>query len=272
MLPKLEPTYRVLLGETKKLYVMLVGVGGTGSALALSLGRIAYHLKQKGIHLHLTFVDPDGIEQKNLGRQLFAPAEVGQNKAEMLALRLNFALGLDITAMPAFFDQGICRHWTNQTYLSRTKRHLLISAVDNYLARQQIADAVAQYAGNLYTLDLGNEHHSGQILIGNETQADCILVDKLGLCTGIPSPYLQEPLLLEPPPPETDPESCADLTLREEQSLIVNQQVAAIGAQYCCQFLVRRELTSMSTYFTLNPPVARSTPLTKNTLTSRQTS
>lgn len=37
----LSKKYKVLLGEADTLYVCLVGYGGTGSALALSLGRLA---------------------------------------------------------------------------------------------------------------------------------------------------------------------------------------------------------------------------------------
>jgi hypothetical protein len=39
--------------------------------------------------------------------------------------------------------------------------------------------------------------------------------------------------------------------------------VAAIAADYAYQFLVGRELAQMATYFTLEPPITRSVPLTK---------
>ena len=65
----LERQYTVLLPPTPVIRILLVGVGGTGSWLALSLGRLAYHARQKGISFHLTFVDPDRIEIKNFGRQ-----------------------------------------------------------------------------------------------------------------------------------------------------------------------------------------------------------
>ena len=65
----LEKQYSVLLPPTLVIHILLVGVGGTGSWLALSLGRLAYHARQKGITFHLTFVDPDRVEIKNVGRQ-----------------------------------------------------------------------------------------------------------------------------------------------------------------------------------------------------------
>jgi hypothetical protein len=56
--------------------------------------------------------------------------------------------------------------------------------------------------------------------------------------------------------------SCADLTLREEQSLMVNQMAASIAAQYCHQFAVRQELAEFATYFNLQPPAAVSKLIT----------
>jgi hypothetical protein len=53
------------------------------------------------------------------------------------------------------------------------------------------------------------------------------------------------------------------MMLQEEQSLVVNQQVAALGAHYAYQFLVRRELTQMATEFTLEPPTTRSRWITE---------
>lgn len=67
----LEKRYSVLLPPTVIIRILLVGVGGTGSWLALSLGRLAYHARQKGITFHLTFVDPDRVAIKNVGRQAY---------------------------------------------------------------------------------------------------------------------------------------------------------------------------------------------------------
>ncbi|NLF65820.1 MAG: thiamine biosynthesis protein ThiF [Chloroflexi bacterium] len=257
----IEPTYRVVLPALDELMVMLVGVGGTGSALAPSLARLAYQLRGKGVTVKQLFVDPDTVETKNVGRQQFCPAEVGANKAECLAFRLNAALGLDITAIPAPFAAARFDDWT-AGYEQRTGANLLISAVDNHLARREIAKVVAAKNGRWYGLDLGNERHSGQALLGNITNVNAIKFDRLGLCTGLPSPYVQEPALLEPPA-DAGPLSCADLTLREEQSPVVNQQVAALAAHYAYQFLISRELTQMATTFTLESAVSKSYLLTK---------
>lgn len=264
---RMEQTYRVVLPALDELTVILVGVGGTGSALALSLGRLAYHLKVKGVAVQILFVDQDTIEAKNIGRQLFSPSEIGANKAEALAFRLNAAFGLGISAAPVPFTVARFEEWTAGS-TSRAGANLLISAVDNHLARREIAKAVGRQNGRWYCLELANEHSSGQVLLGSITEPDAIKFDKLGLCSGLPSPYLQEPLLLEPPPADGNALSCADLTLREEQSPVVNQMVAAIAADYAYQFLVRRELVQMASYFSLAPVTAKSVRLTEPNLTA----
>jgi PRTRC genetic system ThiF family protein len=252
---QMERTYRILLGETDTLRVTLVGVGGTGSALALALGRLAYHLRQKGIRVELSLVDPDTVEEKNIGRQCFCPAEVGQNKAETLALRLNAAFGLDILAVPEPFDHRMVAGWWPPWSGGSPSNGLLIGAVDNHLAR-------------LWCLDLGNARDHGQLLLGNlgwPQQLASIELSALGLCSGWPSPYLQAPELLQPDRAEPGL-SCADLILREEQSLVVNQAVAALAAQYCQAFLVQRELSAFATSFTLTPPAAVTQTITEANL------
>jgi PRTRC genetic system ThiF family protein len=258
----IEPTYRVVLPAPGELTVMLVGVGGTGSALAPALARLAVHLRDRGVEVKMLFVDPDVVEVRNIWRQNFTEHEVGCFKADALAFRLNATFGLDITAIPVPFSAERFDEWTAGRE-RRMGESLIISAVDNHLARGEIATVVAAQNGRWYSLDLGNELHSGQVLLGNVTDPAAIKFDRLGLCTGLPSPYLQEPALLEPPPAATGPLSCADLTRRGEQSPVVNAMVAALAAQYCYQFLVRRELAQMATTFSLEPPASRSVLLTQ---------
>jgi PRTRC genetic system ThiF family protein len=267
----IEPTFRVVLPAAHELTLMLVGVGGTGSALAPALARLATHLRGRGVGVKMLFVDPDVVERRNVWRQNFAEHEVGCFKADALAFRLTAAFGLDITAIPVPFSAERFDEWTAGCD-RRAGANLLISAVDNHLARREIARVVAAQNGRWYGLDLGNEQHSGQVLLGNLTDPAAIKFDRLGLCTGLPSPYLQEPALLEPPPATASPLSCADLMQREEQSLVVNLQVAALAAHYAHQFLVRRELTQMATTFSLEPPITRSVLLTQAAISATRQS
>ena len=267
---EMEPTYRLVMAPADRLTVVLVGVGGTGSALAPALARLAHHLRGIGVTMKMFFVDHDTIESRNILRQNFSASEVGYPKADALAFRLSALFGLSITSIPVPFSAARFGEWTAGSE-RRPGANLIIAAVDNYVARREIAEVVAAHDGRWHCLEVANEHESGQVLLGNVTEPDAVKVDKLGLCSGLPSPYVQEPMLLEPPPADADPLSCADLTLREEQSLVVNQMAAAIAADYAYQFLVRREVVQMATYFALGPVTVKSAPLTEANIGARFT-
>jgi PRTRC genetic system ThiF family protein len=260
------PAYRVLLGDAQKLELYLVGAGGTGSALADSLARILYHARQKDKVVSLTIIDPDIVEEKNIGRQRFCQAEIGYAKAASLAMRLNAAFGLEARAIIQPFELSMAL----SGYSSPATKKLLIGCVDDYRPRQEMARTVEEGGGNVWWLDAGNAHHSGNIYIGNAVRVEQIQVDDaLRLCSGLPSPARQDPALLAPDPPTREPTdglSCADLTLREEQSLMVNTAMAAIAADYCYRWALRGEMICMSTAVTLEPPAMTSRWITGEAL------
>lgn len=268
----IEQRFRYVFGESDAFRILLVGVGGTGSYLADALASLAVHARQKGIQIELTLVDPDIVEHKNVGRQQWGYSEAvqGASKAQSRALRLNAAFGLDIAAWPQPYTMDMGREWyqPSRSY-GRSYTNIIIGCVDNTAARQEIARTVVSLAGSLFSIDCGNAEWNGQVLAGNVSQLDTIRFDKLGLCSGIPSPYCQEPALLQPEPIPNDAAlSCADLTLREEQSLLVNRVTAAIAAQYCANIVLRRELTQMATYFNLEPTVMTPHFITQEAVTA----
>jgi len=268
----IEPTYRVVLGGINRFRIMVVGAGGTGSTLALFLAGLAYHARQKGIQVDLTLVDHDVVELKNCGRQavsLQAALAGGVPKVADLALRLNAAYGLDIAAWPQPYVMDMARGWFHHGAGGRECAHLIIGCVDNHPARREIAKTVELFDGRLWAIDCGNEQNSGQVLIGNLADGRNIRTDRLGLCSGLPSPYLQEPDLLTPDPNAQAP-SCAEMTLAETQSLMVNRMAATIAAQYTAVFVLQRQVLHLGTVFALDPPTARSRLITPTTLNPYQ--
>jgi PRTRC genetic system ThiF family protein len=157
---KINKRYRVEIGDYRRLVIMLVGCGGSGSFAALHLARLAYVAKQKNISLKLVFVDPDTVEEKNIGRQNFAPAEIGLNKAYALAGRHNLAFGLEIAAVAGQFKQSLASEWRYN--LHNGDILLLVGAVDNAAARRKIAGVSTHR--QIWWLDAGNDLHSGQVL------------------------------------------------------------------------------------------------------------
>jgi PRTRC genetic system ThiF family protein len=235
--------------DFKKVTITLVGCGGTGSHTASGLVSIAQALRDKSIGVEMVFIDPDRVEVKNVGRQLFSVGDVGEAKAEVLAGRLNAAFGerimsavrgvevLDLTHVPSPKGEG-------------GEMHIAIGAVDNAAARAVIAEAVKGGAGRLWWLDCGNENHSGQVCLGNVTErAGLRGAIALGTIDRLPAPSVVWPDLVKKPSPHPSPKgrvrkapSCAELTATGEQSLMINRLVAGWALAMLHDLLVTRDL------------------------------
>ncbi len=220
--------------------VVIVGAGGTGAQIARSVARMIYDMRRAQLHPpSLRLIDPDVVAEKNVGRQLFTAADVGQPKALVLMRRFNLALGLEVSAVVEPFEAT--RHLPSSTYST-----LLIGAVDNERARQQLAAA----EGVLW-LDCGNFANAGQVIIGNTSKREWALRQieaDTPTYRYLPNAALLFPQLLEPEPPTIAPPlSCADLAVGE-QGLLINDLIAAIASQYIWKLLYRRPIQSFASF------------------------
>jgi PRTRC genetic system ThiF family protein len=264
-------TLRLVERETVSL--ILVGCGGTGSWLAPIIVRTARLLIEKfNKTVRVVFVDPDTVEPKNCYRQNFAEFEVGQNKAEALAIRYGLAWGVNVLAFTSPFDADLDRLLSDerQTYYGLS---VVIGCVDNAKARTEIQRYIAEksgYGAACWWLDCGNDKHSGQVLVGGfNKKGDETVFPIPDYCARLPLPSDQHPELLTSESVDMEPESnlsCADLALRGAQGLAVNQQVAAIAGDYLLQMLVYGSLTHFQTYFDHKTGSMRSTPITVGTV------
>ncbi len=116
--------------------IVIVGCGGTGAQVARIVARIVYDMRRARLHTPgILLVDPDIVEEKNVGRQLFTPADAALKlpKVEVVGRRLNMALGLDIAWCVEPFDA--------EKHSSRYGSQLVIGCVDNHLARRDLHKA-----------------------------------------------------------------------------------------------------------------------------------
>lgn len=261
MIPAPLPRYRIQTGEPAVVTVILAGCGGTGSFAALHLARIAYEMKRSGgPALQLVFVDPDHVEAKNIGRQNFAPGEVGQPKATALATRYNLAFGLQIAvAVKRFGEAALVKQWAKSRGFRSTDTLLVIGCVDSPAARQEIAAAVKGMSW-VWWIDAGNDEHSGQVLVGNGTRLE---IDPALGCLELPWPSLQEPALVTAPAaPDDRVLSCAELLALNVQSLMINQCMAGWLGVYVSRLLLSKDLDIYQTWVDLRGGSARSVPVT----------
>jgi PRTRC genetic system ThiF family protein len=150
----------------RQVRVLVVGCGGTGSAIVAGLPYLHQSLVARGHPggLHIAVMDGDTISPTNCVRQPFARSEIGLNKAIVLVNRLNSFWGLKWEAVPAHLKPGtfISRNYTGDN----VRAHIVIGCVDTRAARAVIRDAVSNWSTTSYVLDVGNNSDSGQFILG----------------------------------------------------------------------------------------------------------
>jgi PRTRC genetic system ThiF family protein len=238
--------------------ITIVGCGGTGSVIVRSVARMVYDLKMARRHVpQIIIIDHDTVEKKNVGRQLYTEGDVGQPKAVVLMRRFNCALGLDISAIPEPVNA--------EKHFERYSGGLVIGAVDNHLARRELAKIK-----NTCLIDIGNHHASAQVVIGNTADRELMLrhLDgDNGKYRYLPNFALLFPSLLEPEPEQPpQPLSCADLTAAGTQHLLINDWAATVAAGYVYRLLHREPIHSFVSYISADTLSVRSLPICRDEL------
>lgn len=241
--------------------VVIVGCGGTGAQVARIVARLLYDMRRARLHTpNLLLIDPDYVEEKNVGRQLFTPADAALKlpKAEVVGKRLNMALGMDIAWCVEPFDA--------EKHGSRYGLQLVIGCVDNHLARREL------HAAKGILIGAGNYRDGGQVIIGNTGDDDLMrrhLDGKDGKYAYLPKDGLLFPSLLEPDTPtsEVQPDlSCAELVLRGEQDVLVNDWMACAVGQYVYAILRRQPVRTFASFISLDGMSVRSLPICRDEL------
>ena len=148
---------------TGRVRVHLAGAGGNGAQMAHCLARLDIAMRALGHPqgLHVTAYDPDTVSEANVGRQVYSPSDIGQNKAILTVHRLNQFYGLDWDARPTRYgtEDGFARYGD--------RPDILISCVDSAAARRQFHEKLfSQQPSIRYWLDLGNTETTGQVVLG----------------------------------------------------------------------------------------------------------
>ncbi|MFM0003981.1 PRTRC system ThiF family protein [Paraburkholderia dipogonis] len=188
--------------------VVVVGAGGTGSALLSSLARLHHAMIELGHPggIECVVYDDDTVSEFNVGRQGFYPNDVGQYKATLLVNRLNLLMGTSWTAEPRRVDSKLNLY-----------ADMVIGCVDSRRARHAIAQA-AKRGKVRYYLDCGNETDRGQVILGEFGKARH---DRL--------PHVGDlfPDLLNPKNDKgDDAPSCSMADALRKQSLVINQAIS----------------------------------------------
>jgi PRTRC genetic system ThiF family protein len=143
--------------------VLIVGAGGTGSAIAMNLPYLDQAMRVWGhaSGLDVTMMDADTVSATNCIRQPFSTSDIGQNKATVLINRINIFWGTKWTAIPNRF------HARSFESDRSNVPDVLIGCVDTREARKAIEESFTHaLSSTCYWLDLGNNAASGQYVLG----------------------------------------------------------------------------------------------------------
>jgi PRTRC genetic system ThiF family protein len=255
-----------------QLGISVVGCGGNGSQILSGLARLNAALRAFGHPgLNVTAYDPDLVSDANVGRQLFSPSDLGQNKAFVLINRINNYYGLAWKAVPTRFTPR-----ATSTFLR--DHHFVIGCVDSIASRREIA----RCSNAIYWLDLGNSDKKGQVILGefeffwrSSNRARARREEKMAALEAArkagrpdPAPATRLPHVLDIFPElknknkkfkEDDAPSCSLAEALERQDLFINQSVSTFALQLLWQF-IRQGGLDIHGYF-INLESGRVTPL-----------
>lgn len=156
----------------KKLELVFIGSGGTGTYVLKEFSRYISHSKAAELIGGMTIVDGDIIEEKNLNRQAFTQEDIGYNKATVMATVLNEAFGLQYKA----YAKYILSSADIRGIVDDGSIPVIIGCVDNHGCRLD-CEEFFQNSDTCIYIDAANEFHEGECVVAlrmkGETLAPC---------------------------------------------------------------------------------------------------
>ncbi|MHB1678665.1 MAG: PRTRC system ThiF family protein [Sulfuriferula sp.] len=204
---------------TRKVQVVLVGAGGTGSHVLRRLANVHMAIVELGhpAGLDVSVYDPDTVSKTNVGRQAFYPSDVGLPKAAILVHRCNLLMQTKWEA-----------HQEKLTSKSNLySADVVIGCVDNRAGRKAILAATEANRKATYYMDFGNREHDGQVILGQvmpesneKSKNEMRLPHAANLFPELVDESLDD---------KDETPSCSLAEALEKQSLFINDTVANAG-------------------------------------------
>lgn len=255
--------------------IVMLGAGGTGGHIAPHLYRLLYSLNRA---VRFIIVDGDVVEEKNLVRQNFIQADLGENKAKVLAERYSAVFGLETEYIPEFIESAdrllelvtptrwaknyyqvnqselLNGTWQNSPNRYITEQVILIGAVDNNRSRAMCHEVFGKIRAGIVYIDSGNGEHIGQVVCG---------VRRGGRTCYKPVGSLYPDVLKQMDKFPTEL-SCAEASVSAPQSIVANIMAATAVVNFVYNILVLgnldvRHITFSTGSINLKPTLNRKT-------------
>ena len=207
------------LVQNRAVRVLVIGAGGTGSAIVMGLPYLDQAMRVWGHRYGITvaLMDADSVSETNCIRQPFSVSDIGQNKATVLINRINLFWGTNW--------QAIAQNFHERTFDRGYDRcpDLVIGCVDTRAARRAIECSFSRALNRVcYWLDLGNNAVSGQYILGQPLNArNRRKAERLRTASEL-YPEITDENAGEDPLP-----SCSAVEALDRQEPFINQTLAA---------------------------------------------
>ena len=220
-----------LINPNHKIKVLLVGCGGTGSRVLVELSALSQNLVEMdhlGFEIHV--FDPDVVEQHNIGRQMFYQTDLHENKAKVLATRINRSYGDNIKSY-----NRLCV----KKDLVNVSPDVIITCVDNVSFRKEIHKILEDVKDSTIWIDTGNSKDNGQIIMsiiehGKKITPSCVdLFPDMEDNDNIPS--------------------CSTKQALKKQSFMINKFIANFTVQFLTNIFIDYQIPYTQLYFNSNP-------------------
>ena len=224
--------------------VVMLGAGGTGGYVAPYVFRLLHML---GRPARFIICDGDIVEPKNLDRQNFVPADLGENKARVLAERYSTVLGMETEYVPNFIEKLPDlkeliepKEWELHPHSSRRTKEmvLLLGCVDNNKTRQLCHQAFYQ-SDELIYIDSGNGKYTGQVVCGVRRNGHTMRKSIGGV----------HPEMLKDTDKFPSELSCAEAAQEDPQSIVANVTAATAVLIMVYNILTHGENMALQTDF-----------------------
>ena len=206
---------------TQPLKVVVVGAGGTGSALLGKLFQLHNTLVElSGNGLSVTVYDDDVVSQSNIGRQAFYPFDLHRPKAQCLVERFNAFGNVNWSYRNERFDKDSLEHSYNGV--------VVFGCVDNVAGRKAIHNAFSN-TDNCLWVDAGNDKDSGNVIMGMSARVN----KELTYLPSVVDLYKEQ---IENHV-DNNKDSCSALDAINKQCFGINDMIASHSIQFLWQLI-----------------------------------
>lgn len=246
----------------KPVKIVMIGAGGTGGHAAPNIYRLLHSIDRSAKFI---IADGDVVESKNLVRQNFISADLGKNKAKVMAERYSAAFGMETEYIPEFIENeeqlldvlssdSVQQNQYGYKYPKRCQV-ILIGAVDNNKSRQ-LCHKCFYKMNNIIYIDSGNGEHTGQVVCGVRRSGKTIMKP-----VGRVYPDILRKNADDKFPTEL---SCAEASISSPQSITANITAAAAIVNYVYNIVVLGTIESH--YVTFSTQNIHVRPTAKKTI------